>query len=321
MRNMIVEQRRGGVVEGRHPVEAVLCDAPGRVLETIGEDAIATFRSAAKPFQLEVTLPLVPEPLRAALGSEDLALGAASHHGEDVHVAGVASLLGRLQRTSEHLYCGVHPPAHHESMRALYARGELPSALHNNCSGKHAFMAAAALALGADSDYRAASHPLQRRIRARLDERTGGAIQQTVIDGCGIPCFVLPLSAMARAWAQLADQVRRNDGSVLARIGAAMCAHPVLMSGTEAFDGWLIQRANVIAKVGAQGLLCVAFLDQGMGAAIKIGSGADIARPAAAVALLSRWFPGIIDPSEADRFCAVTNAVGARVGDVRAVLS
>jgi L-asparaginase II len=318
MRTLIVEQRRGAVVEAVHHVDAVLCDATGKVVESVGVDQTSTFRSAAKPFQLEITYPLLPGSVREKLDDSDLAIGAASHHGEAFHVERVQSLLARLGRAPEHLLCGAHPPSNATAMQALYARGEQANVLHNNCSGKHSFMAAAALAMDAPSAYLPAEHPLQRRIRDRLDERTGGGVQSTVIDGCGLPCFVLTLSAMARAWAQLATDVQRNASSELGQIGAAMLSHPLLMSGSDAFDGFLVRKAKVIAKVGAQGLLCVAFPQQGLAAAIKVCSGADSARPAAALALIEQWFPGLLRAEEADEFCVLTNVVGDRVGEIGA---
>jgi L-asparaginase II len=259
---------------------------------------------------------LLPAAVRDQLDASDLALGAASHHGETVHVEHVRSLLARLARGPEHLLCGAHPPSNHAAMQALYARGEDASVLHNNCSGKHSFMAAAAIAMGASADYLPADHPLQRRIHERLDERTGGGVQSTVIDGCGLPCFVLPLSAMARAWAQLATDMQRNSSTELGRIGEAMRAHPRLMSGSDAFDGFLTREAKVVAKVGAQGLLCVAFPQQGLGAAIKIRSGVDAARPAAALTLIEHWFTGLLGAAATDEFRVLTNVAGVRVGEI-----
>lgn len=318
---MIVEQRRGAVVEAVHHVDAVLCDGAGRIVDSVGLDQTSTFRSAAKPFQLEISYPLLPAATRTKLGAADLALGAASHHGESVHVEHVQGLLARLGRSQEHLLCGAHEPSNHAAMQALYARGEQASVLHNNCSGKHSFMAAAAIAMDASPAYLPAEHPLQRLIHERLDERTGGGVQTTVIDGCGLPCFVLSLSAMARAWAQLAADMQRNATSELALIGDAMRSHPLLMSGSDAFDGFLVQDARVVAKVGAQGLLCVAFPQQGLGAAIKIRSGVDAARPAAALTLIEQWFAGLVSPGAADQFCVLTNVAGVRVGEIAARFS
>jgi L-asparaginase II len=312
-----VEQRRGFALEATHAIDVVVCDKEGRVVARVGDDMLTTFRSAAKPFQLEASLAALPDGLRALLTPEDLALGAASHHAEAVHVAHVESLLARLGRRVEHLYCGAHAPAHGPSAEALFARGQRPSALHNNCSGKHSFMAAAASALGAAEDYRPAEHVLQQRILAGLQARLGGAIAGTVTDGCGIPCFVLPLSAMARSYAQIAVAMA-TDTAGLGEIGRAMRAHPLLMSGSQAFDGWLAEHLGAVAKVGAGGLLCIALPEQGLGVAIKARTGSDVARPAATVAVLEKFFPGLLKSEVPARFTKISNVAGAEVGGYEA---
>jgi L-asparaginase II len=49
-----------------------------------------------------------------------------------------------------------------EAAAELRARNEAPNALHNNCSGKHAGMLAAALQLGASIDnYESPENPVQ----------------------------------------------------------------------------------------------------------------------------------------------------------------
>lgn len=310
-----IEQRRGFALEAVHAVDAMVCDTEGRVLAQIGDDFVTTFRSAAKPFQLEVSLELLPEAARAALEGADLALGAASHHGEAAHVVRVRSLLARLGREARHLHCGVHAPVHAKSAEALFASGERPTVLHNNCSGKHTFMAAACAAQGYAEDYLSPDHPLQRRILERLAEHAGGSVRGAVTDGCGVPCSVLPLSGMARAWAELAKDVADEPESTLGRIGRAMREHPRMMSGSDAFDGWLIEHAPLIAKVGAQGLLCLGLPAERVGIAIKVRTGSDVVRPAAALAVLERAFPGIVQAEVPDRFTRVFNLAGLRVGE------
>ncbi len=316
---LVVEQRRGFAVEGVHDVDGVACDAEGRVVASVGDDPTTTFRSAAKPFQLETSLSGLAVDQRAALTAQDLAIGAASHHGEPDHVLQVQGLLRKLGCQAGDLLCGAHEPSHAPSAHALYATGALPSVLHNNCSGKHAFMAAAARGQGFAPDYLAQDHPLQRQIYARVDERSGRAVRGAVVDGCGLPCFVLPLSGMARAWAQLAvamgPRATGQDGS-LGRIGLAMRDHPFLISGTDAFDGWLTSTAPLLAKVGAQGLLCAALPELGVGVAIKIRSGADAVRPVAVWALLSSWFGATCPEPLPERFQVVTNAAGRAVGEI-----
>ncbi|MFT3921638.1 MAG: asparaginase [Myxococcales bacterium] len=316
MLRLTIEQRRGFAVEGEHPVDACLSDGHGLVVQ-VGEDRLTTFRSAAKPFQLETSLALLTPAQRVMLTSRDLALGAASHHGEPFHVAQVRDLLSRLGRTPEHLYCGVHAPSDQASARALFASGAEPSVLHNNCSGKHSFMAAACAAHGFAQDYRGPEHPLQQQVLETLQARTDGAVAGSVVDGCGIPCFVLPLSAMALAWARVAHAMRDDpEPHGLGAIGRAMLEHPRLMSGTHAFDGFLAEQTGVVAKVGAQGLLCVALPKQGLGLALRARSGSDAVRPQAALSLLERFVPEALPAAVPSEYTGVFNLVGQHVGDI-----
>jgi L-asparaginase II len=291
-------------------------DGTARPFFGVGSDLRTTFRSAAKPFQLEASLDLLPDALATTLTLEELALGSASHHGEREHIATLDRLLRKLGRGPEHLYCGAHEPLAPDAARALHASGLLPEVLHNNCAGKHAFMACASAAQGYAPDYRPAGHPLQERVRQALEQRVGHALT-TVVDGCGVPCFVLPLSSMARAYAQLARSVAAGGGGRLARIGQALRAYPRLMSGTGAFDGWL-NESGVIAKIGAQGLLCVAIPARSLGVAIKIESGVDAARSVACAALFERFLPGLL-PALPERFYVLRNVVGDRVGELAAL--
>jgi L-asparaginase II len=310
-----VEQRRGTTSEASHRVHACASDAAGNVLWQVGSDLETTFRSAAKPFQLEVTLGLIAPDLASSMLPSDLALGSASHHGEPVHIAELEQLLVKLGREREHLYCGAHEPIDASATRALYARAEEPEVLHNNCAGKHAFMAAACAAHGYARDYRPANHPLQRAIVHSLAQRTG-MTPTTVTDGCGVPCFVLPLSRMAQSYAQLAQETARGEQSPLGLIGSALLAHPRLMSGSHSFDGWLIASAGVVAKVGAQGLLCVALPQLGQGVAIKIESGVDQVRPIATHTLLAHFYPHILRAALAPAYWELRNVVGDRVGEL-----
>jgi len=310
-----VEQRRGATCEASHRVHACATDSDGKLLWQVGTDLNTTFRSAAKPFQLEVSFGLLDTALATTIIPSDLALGSASHHGEPVHMAELEQLLVKLACQRSQLFCGAHEPAAAAAARVLYARGEEPDVLHNNCSGKHAFMAAACAAQGYARDYRPALHPLQRAIVQNLSRRVGRT-PQTVTDGCGVPCAVLPISHMAHAYAQLARDSASGDKSPLARIGNALLDHPFLMSGSHSFDGWLIGQAGVIAKGGAQGLLCVAIPQLGVGVAIKIESGVDQVRPVAAHALLTHFFPQIFADPLPPEYFELRNVVGDRVGEL-----
>lgn len=316
MTSLFIEQRRGFAVEAVHAIDAVSCDASGDVRVLSGIDTLTTFRSASKPFQLEVSVELLAEAQRSHLSASDLALGAASHHGERFHIDALSRLLPKLGREPSELLCGVHPPIDAASALELYAHGELPSVLHNNCAGKHAFMASATRAQGFDADYRPADHPLQRAIHERLSARCDYGIAGSVIDGCGVPCFVAKLSAMARAYAAFARETKQRGPSALSAIGRAMRDHPVLVSGSDAFDGWLMQHSTAIAKIGALGLICIAVPERGLGLAVKVSTGSEPVRAVATAAVLGRYFPGVLQEQLPARYRLVHNLVGEQVGEI-----
>ncbi|HKN46903.1 MAG TPA: asparaginase, partial [Candidatus Polarisedimenticolia bacterium] len=138
----LVEVRRGGTVESIHFGAIAIVGASGRTMATAGDPLIVTFlRSAAKPAQL---LPLLDSGAVEAFGitDEEIAVMAGSHGGEPFHVDAVLSILGRIGLTEAALQCGAHAPYHRPSAEMLRERGGRPSALHNNCSGKHAGMLA-----------------------------------------------------------------------------------------------------------------------------------------------------------------------------------
>jgi len=246
------------------------------------------------------------------LTDEELALGAASHSGEAGHVALVESLLSRLGCKEDALQCGAHSPMHEPSARAL----STPRQVHSNCSGKHTFMLAACAAQGFDTDYRPTTHPLQRANAAALD-----ALAETVhgdgVDGCSIPTFHAPLSAKARAWAKLSVAMAEHDGH-LGRIGWAMFRAPWFVSGTGRLDEAVMRTASepMAAKVGAEGLFCIALPKRRQGLAIKVHTGNADALAVAVHAVLLQHGVRLEAPWP---WAAVSNVRGAIVGERRAV--
>jgi L-asparaginase II len=316
---LLIEQRRGFAVEAVHAIDAIACHVDGSLRTLSGVDAVTTFRSASKPFQLAASLASIGEELRAQLTSRDLALGSASHHGEPAHIAALEQLLGKLGCVPGELLCGAHAPVHGESAAVLLRTLQQPTTMHNNCAGKHAFMVAATRAQGYEPDYRPAAHPLQRAVAQVVADACGGFVG-TVVDGCGLPSFVLSLSAMARGYAALARSLAQppqaREPSFLPAIVAALREHPLLMSGSEAFDGWLMRHSGVLAKVGAGGLLCLALPEQQIGIALKVRSGSELVRPAATMALLAHAFPGLVSAELPARNRLIYNVVGSEVGAI-----
>src|ERR1700730_16177995 len=135
---VLVEVIRSGLGESRHRGAVAVADAGGALVLGVGDVAAEVFpRWAVKALQ---ALPLVESGAaeRYALGDEELALACASHSGEPAHVEVVTRMLSQAGLDASALACGTHWPSSQNAAFALARAGAAPSALHNNCSGKHA---------------------------------------------------------------------------------------------------------------------------------------------------------------------------------------
>jgi L-asparaginase II len=208
----------------------------------------------------------------------------------------------------------------------LREAGERPTRLHNNCSGKHAAMLARAHAAGWSTyGYERAEHPVQQSC---LDEvaRWSGVPASDIglaVDGCGVTVFVLGLEPMALAYARLADAARRSQ-EIPSRIVHAMQTRPFLVGGTDRFDSALIEatEGRCIAKTGAEGMHCIALVDEGIGIAVKVEDGAQRAQFPAVLSVLKHLgaLPRELPPRLAEFLHRpLRNTRGEIVGDVRPI--
>ncbi|WP_051341189.1 asparaginase [Azospirillum halopraeferens] len=302
---ILVEVTRGGMVESRHRGHACVVDAGGRVLARWGETMAPVYpRSAVKALQ---AIPLVESGAFDAfgLGSEELALACASHNGEAVHTDLVARWLARIGCTPDDLECGAHLPYDEETTHALLRAGAPPTALHNNCSGKHAGMLTTARHRGeAPAGYVRYDHPVQQRILGVLEQMTAQDLTGAPwgVDGCSIPTLAVPLGGLAFAMARIADpsDLPERRAAAVERIRAAWAAHPYLIAGRNTFDTRMMEtaRGRVLVKAGAEGVGCAVLVEQGVGIALKIEDGAARARDVAMAALIRA--SGALDDGEWD---------------------
>jgi L-asparaginase II len=315
---------RGAIVESQHRVHAVVADASGAIVAASGQPTRVThWRSCAKPFQV---MPLIDAGGfdRIGWGDDQLALAVASHGGEPEHVALAESMLTSIGMEVGDLACGPHDPLAARGQKLLREKGGHPSRLHNNCSGKHAAMLAHAHSSGWPAfGYERQDHPVQRDCLNEVAKWTGLPASEIVqaVDGCGCVEFALPLEAMARAYARLADAAR-HSASTPARIVHAMQTRPFLVGGTDRFDSALIEatEGRVIAKIGAEGVHSVAIIDDGIGIAIKVEDGAQRAQFPAVLAVLQHLgaLPDDLPPRLAEfRQRPLRNSRGEIVGEVR----
>jgi L-asparaginase II len=254
MEALVVEVRRGGIVEARHVVHAVAV-RDGNVVAEAGDGALTCFlRSSSKPLQ---ALPLARA--RDDLDDRDFAIASASHKATETQIAAVRSLLAKAPATEDELELGPQP-------------GRPPQKIFHNCSGKHAGMLALCRAHGWPSaGYVDAGHPVQQAmlaVHAEAADVDAGEIAAAV-DGCGVQTFALPLERMAYAYARF-EQLAGG-----ARVAAAMRAHPELVGGPDGADYELMRTLpGWTAKGGAEGLMCAAG-PGGLGVALKCEDGAN----------------------------------------------
>jgi len=312
---------RGGMEESRHRVHLAVADANGDLLGAAGDPERWTFlRSAAKPFQ---ALPLVTEGLVGGTGGvtrEELALCCGSHNGEQVHLQGVRNMLSRAGLTEAALECGPHLPLARTEAEQLLRRGEVPTPIHNNCSGKHAGMLTLAQGKGWDpKGYRLPGHPVQVRIREELAVWSGIPVDgiRLGVDGCGVPCFGLPLRTAARAFAALVAAADRGETGPW-NVVEAMVGHPFMVAGTDRLCTEIMMMAGdrVVVKLGAEGVYAAGLRGKGVGVALKVEDGARRACEVAVVSVLSAL--GVFTLEERERLASwirqgVPNTRGEKV--------
>jgi L-asparaginase II len=196
------------------------------------------------------------------------------------------------------LACGAHWPFSDEASRALVRAGAKPSPLHNNCSGKHAGFLCLACASGwAAKGYETAASPVQQAAKAAIAEVTGATLGGDVCatDGCSIPTYAAPLSALALGFARFGagHGVGPQRARAAARLRAAVAAHPEMVAGEGRFDTELMRLfgARAFIKTGAEGVYCAALPELGLGLAIKADDGATRAAQVVIAALIDRFLP------------------------------
>jgi len=292
---VLVEVIRGSLLESEHRGRVAVIDADGNAVLRLGDVARPVFpRSAVKPLQ---ALPLVETGAadRFGFGDEELAVASASHAGEPAHVALVERMLGRAGLDAAALVCGAHPPIHAPSAQALARSGREPSALHNNCSGKHAGFLCVACAMEANpAGYADPAHPVQRAVKAAIEGIAGVALEDRsrAIDGCSVPTWALPLEKLAHGFARFGTGrgLDPHRAQAAARIRAACAANPYLVAGTGRFCTRVMAHfgGRVLVKGGAEGVLCGALPEAGLGIAVKCDDGAARAAEVVMAALISR---------------------------------
>jgi L-asparaginase II len=323
---VLVEIFRGVLVESRHAGAVAAVDADGHEVLSLGDVRRPVFpRSAIKAIQ---ALPLVESGAadRYGFGPEELALACASHSGEPGHIATAERMLKLIGLDGSALKCGAHWPIHQPSAQALARGGGQATAIHNNCSGKHAGFLCVACATGADpAHYVQPGHPVQRAVRDTLETMAESPLPADVcaVDGCSVPTWALPLNALALAFAKFGSGAHMlpERAKAAKRLREACAAHPWHVAGTGRFCTEIMQRfgARIFAKTGAEGVYCAALPELGIGIAVKCDDGAGRAAEVMMAATLDRLLNNDADSALLEPFVRppLRNWNGVTTGQLR----
>ncbi|MFZ2652162.1 MAG: asparaginase [Burkholderiaceae bacterium] len=334
MNPVLVDVLRGASLESSHRGALAVLDADGALPASLGDIDRPIFpRSAVKLLQ---ALPLVESGAaeRLGLNDDELALACASHSGEELHVRTAASMLAKAGLDFTALECGTHWPSLDKAARALAAAGREPTALHNNCSGKHSgILCLASMQCGGVDlkqyvkAYVSPEHSVMRSVTAALQTVTGfdPSTAPRGMDGCSIPTYGIALRRLAIGFARVGTGVCLSEGHARAaqRLRRAIAYAPFMVAGTGRFDTRVMQQMGerVCCKVGAEGVFCAALPGRGLGVAIKIddGNNARAAEVVMASVLEASLRPSGADAEILHSLCRPTlrNWNGIDVGQLR----
>ncbi|MEL6921012.1 MAG: asparaginase [Pseudomonadota bacterium] len=331
MANPVIAQvTRGTRVESIHRGAFAVVDGDGKIVVSRGDvEAFAFPRSSLKLMQ---ALPLVESGAADAygFGNRDLAMACASHSSSLIHVETASNMLKAANLSESDLQCGAHWPVFSvDEAVGMAQRGETPTRLHNNCSGKHSGFLCTCAHMGVSThDYIDPDNELQRGLRAIVADLCGSAIADSEcgLDGCSAPTFAVPIQSMAHAHARLVTGRALGAGRAKAaqRLMHACMAEPQMIADHGRYCTRLMLAApgRVFAKTGAEGFYIAALPTHGWGVALKCDDGATRGAEVAIASILAGLL-GEADPAHPALNAMARQTVrdwnGNDVGEVRAV--
>lgn len=283
----LFEATRGDIVESVHYGSIAVADSNGKLIASIGDPhTVAFLRSSAKPFQ---ALPFVERGgvERFHFTPRELSIACASHEGSDLHVETVREMQRKAGIQESRLQCGAHLPGDANALKDLILKGQPPTPIRNNCSGKHTAMLAHAKMRGLPLDnYLDIEHPIQQDILASFSDLCLIPSEEIHlgIDGCSAPNFAIPLYNAALGMARFCDprELSETRADACRRIITAMTTHPEMVSGEGEFDCELMKagEGKILCKRGAEGYQIVGLMpgvlgkdSPGVGITFKVSDG------------------------------------------------
>jgi len=277
---VLAEVTRDEVVESQHRGHLVLLNADGTLKMSRGNPATLIYpRSSIKSIQASAML-------RAGLSLEPrlLALVAASHSGSQMHQSAVLEILA-MGGLDEKALLNTHDRPLGEDERRDWG-SKAPTALAQNCSGKHAGMLLTCVINGwSIHNYLDPEHPLQVLCRQELENLASEQVSLVSVDGCGAPLFLISMLALAEAIHEVTISKDPIHHSVL----RACRDFPEMVAGNDRLTTRkMSELPGLFMKEGAEGVM-VGSMPDGRTFAFKIEDGSARALGALVVAALNEF--------------------------------
>ncbi|WP_379131364.1 asparaginase [Paenibacillus sp. sgz500958] len=280
METVLVREYRSDLLECVHSGHIAIVGENGQLKGYAGDPGFVSFtRSAAKPLQ---AIPGIRGGIAEhyRLTPAEIALMTASHRGESYHVAALESISSKIGIVEEQMICATSYPLDRSS-REEAIRGKGKRKIYHNCSGKHlGILSYSKLKELPVEEYANPDHTVQREIIetiAYMADVAPDSIRRGT-DGCGLPVFALPLTALACAYLKLSCPDLIGDGPTrraVSTITSAMHMHPEMVAGFGRLDSILLEDDNIIAKGGFKGVYCFGLRRERLGISFKILDGSE----------------------------------------------
>ena len=273
---------RGDIVESKHHGHIAVVNSKGKLLYSTGDPSILTFfRSALKPFQA-ATVIATGAAETYKISTKEIAFISSSHTSEQKHIECLEQLLQRVKIPATALYCG---RSKHTTEEGL---SKMPGKSYHECSGKHVGLIAASKQVGEDHhQVNCLHHPVQEIVMENIAHDCDYTPTSVGIDGCGLPTVAIPLEHIALGYSRMGEEFGKSN---VGQVAKAMSKHPWYVGGSYRFDTEIMRafRGEVIAKRGAEGILCISIPSKKIGIAIKCEDGSHRPIPMAALSLLEK---------------------------------
>ncbi len=277
---ILVEVFRGGVLESFHRGSICVVNEEGEIVFQLGNPQQICYPRSAMKFVQAIPLIAMGGVEKFGFTEEEIAIFCGSHNGESRHLEVVRSILHKIGSTEQDLNCGAQYPTHKKDADQLVRTDTKPSAVHNNCSGKHAGMLALCKLLGhSTTDYLAPKHPIQLLILEYVSKFYAYPIEKMVcaLDGCSAPVYSIPVYNQALCFMNLVNPVNFGENEQVAckTLMAALGKYPFMVAGSKRYCTDLMELCapQIIGKTGAEGVFCMGFPEQKLGVCIKIDDG------------------------------------------------